>query len=77
MRGERWSLTRILDLIDAGEYALDRCELVDETIGELHVETWSYPYGGLNGLIALIEGFGFNVVGVDECGEYEAFTDRK
>lgn len=77
LRGAEWSLVHILDLIDTCEYSLDRCDLVDDQTGELHVETWAYPYGGLNALIALIEGFGFNVVGVNECGKYEAFPDRR
>lgn len=76
LRGAEWSLVRILDLIDTCEYSLDRCDLVDDQTGELHVETWAYAYGGLNALIALVEGFGFTVVGVDECGKYEPFSDR-
>ena len=77
LRGARWSLVRILDLIDTCEYSLDRCELIDRKIGELHVETHAYPYGGLNALIALVEGFGFNVVGVNECGVYEPIIDAR
>ena len=69
--GAEWSINRILDLIDSCEYSLDRCDMVDASVGELHVITWSYPYGGLNALIALVEGFGFHVLGVNECGEYE------
>ena len=70
--GADWSLVRILELIDCCEYSLDRCVMVDDTIAEMHVVTWSYPYGGLNALIALIEGFGCHIVGVDECGEFES-----
>lgn len=70
--GAEWSLVRILDLIDTCEYSLDRCELVNDDIAELHVETWSYPYGGLNAIMVLIEGFGFHILGVDECGKYES-----
>jgi hypothetical protein len=71
--GERWSLVRILDLIDRCEYSLARCDLVNPQTGEMHVDTWGYPYGGLNALIALIEGFGFEAIGVNECGGYEEF----
>ena len=53
--GTKWSLVRILDLIDSCEYSLDRCEMVDSNVAELHVVAWSYPYGGLNALIALVE----------------------
>lgn len=73
--GAEWSLVRILDLIDTCEFSLDRCDLVDDRTGELHVQTWAYPYGGLNALIAFVEGFGFNVVGVNECGKYQRLTD--
>lgn len=69
--GEQWSLVRILELIDTCEYSLDRCELIDHNTGESHVYTYSYPYGGLNALMALIEGFGFEILGVNECGKYE------
>lgn len=70
--GKQWSLVRVLDLIDSCEYTLDRCEMVADGTAELHIETRSYPYGGLNALIALVEGFGFYVVGVNECGRYES-----
>ena len=49
------------------------CERVSDSLGELRVDPHGYPYGGLNGLIALAEGFGFKVVGVNECGVYESF----
>jgi hypothetical protein len=70
--GEKWSLVRILELIDTCEYSLDRCELIDENTGELHVYTYAYPYGGLNALMALIEGFRFEILGVNECGKFES-----
>ena len=70
--GTEWSLVRILDLIDCCEYSLDRCLMTSATTAEMHVVAWSYPYGGLNALMALIEGFGFKVVGANECGAYES-----
>jgi len=70
--GAEWSLVRILDLIDCCEYSLDRCTLTDKRTAEMHVITWSYPYGGLNALMALVECFGFKVIGANECGEYES-----
>lgn len=67
-----WSVVRILELIDSCEYSLDHCDMVGDSVAELHVLTWSYPYGGLSALMALVEGFGFHVLGVDECGKYES-----
>ncbi len=69
--GERWSFVRILERIDMSEYSLVSCERTAPGTAELRVEAHSYPYGGLNSLIALVEGFGFKVIGVNECGRYE------
>jgi hypothetical protein len=69
--GARWSFVRILELIDLGEYSLVSCQRTMLDTAELRIEAYSYPYGGLNSLIALVEGFGFKVVGVNECGRYE------
>ncbi|MHC4876575.1 MAG: hypothetical protein ACYTGL_08755 [Planctomycetota bacterium] len=70
--GVKWSFPRLLDVIDMCEYSLQTCAMVDDTTAEMHVETWGYPYGGLNGLMGLIEGFGFYILGADECGQYES-----
>ena len=71
--GVRWSLIRLLDLIfGCCEFELNRCEMVNDSTAEMHVITWSHPYGGLNALMGLIEGFGFDILGVYDCGRYES-----
>jgi len=41
-------------------------------VAEMHINPQAYPYGGVGPLIALAEAFGFTVLGVNECGQYES-----
>jgi len=41
----------------------------------LRINTFSYPYGGVGALIALAEAFGFEVLGVNECGRFEGHAE--
>jgi hypothetical protein len=69
--GAQWDFCRVLESIEDGEYTLLSCEMVDAIHAEMRIDPWAYPYGGLGALIALVESFGFRVVGVNECGRYE------
>ena len=69
--GGRWNFAAILELIEMGDYELRECKAIDRNHAEMSLEAFGYPYGGVNPLIALIEGFGFVVVGFNECGVYE------
>jgi hypothetical protein len=69
--GASWDFAAIIGAVDDGEYALRTCDMTDAETAELIIETWSYPYGGIGCFIALVEGFRFRVLGVNECGEYE------
>jgi hypothetical protein len=70
--GTEWDFYRVLEAIEESEYDVLGCEMVDEGIGEMHINPAAYPYGGVGPLIALAEAFGFTVLGVNECGEYES-----
>ncbi len=70
--GHRWNFGAVTELIEMGDYKLRECVAVDDKHAELRIQTFGYPYGGLNHFIALVEGFGFQVVGFNECGKYEA-----
>ncbi len=72
--GERWAFKNILDNIDESDYMLEEIKRTKVNEAELHIRACGYPYGGLNPLIALIEGFGFRVIGFNECGKYESVS---
>jgi hypothetical protein len=70
--GAGWDFFRVFESIEECEYNLLACEAVGEGIAEMRINPQAYPYGGVGALIALIEGFGFTVDGVNECGRYES-----
>jgi hypothetical protein len=71
----RWDFYRVFEHIEESDYEALGCELVEAGVGELHIDPHGYPYGGVGPLIALVEAFGFQVLGVNECGEYESRED--
>src|SRR5262249_36864085 len=70
--GARWDFYSVFESIEDCEYAVLGCERVADSAGELRIDTFSYPYGGVGALIALAEAFGFDVLGVNECGRFES-----
>lgn len=70
--GETWVFDRVFESIEEGDYSLLSCQMVEADIAEIHIDPYGYPYGGVGALIALAEAFGFFVLGVNECGEYES-----
>ena len=68
----KWDFNRVFEAIEEGEYSVLGCELTEEMIAEMAIEPSAYPYGGVGPLIALVEAFGFVVLGVNECGKYES-----
>jgi hypothetical protein len=48
------------------------CEPAGEGVAEMRIEPHAYPYGGVGPFIAPAEAFGFTVLGVNGCGEYES-----
>jgi hypothetical protein len=70
--GERWDFYRVFESFEDGDYAVLGCERVSGSVGELRIDPYGYPYGGVGPLIALAEAFGFEVLGVNECGRFES-----
>jgi hypothetical protein len=70
--GARWDFYRVFESFENGDYAVLGCQRTAETVGELQIDPYGYPYGGVGPLIALAEAFGFEVLGVNECGRFES-----
>jgi hypothetical protein len=70
--GTKWDFYRVFEAIEESEYDVLDCVLAEPGVGELRINPRAYPYGGVGPLIALAEGYGFTVLGVNECGEYES-----
>lgn len=68
--GSQWDFFSVIEAFENGEYTILTCECSAEGIGEMHIDPWSYPYGGVGPLIALAEAFGFEIVGVNEYGRF-------
>ena len=64
--GEKWNFENLIYLIEQSEYVMVDCIKVEPNVGELKVEPLAYPYGGINPLIGLVEGFGFTVIEYNE-----------
>jgi len=58
-----WDLIDVLDCILSGEYELTGVKALDDTYAILEFEPLAIPFGGTDPLKALVEGFGFDVVG--------------
>lgn len=71
--GARWDFYRVFESFEEGDYVVLGCERCSDSIGELRIDPcFGYPYGGVGPLIALAEAFGFEVLGVNECGRFES-----
>jgi hypothetical protein len=71
--GARWDFYRVFESFEEGDYVMLECERVSDSIGELRIDPcFGYPYGGVGPLIALAEAFGFQVLGVNESGQFES-----
>jgi hypothetical protein len=70
--GAEWDFYRVFEAIEESEYDVLDCVLAEPGVGELRINPHAYPYGGVGPLIALAEGYGFTVLGVNECGKYQS-----
>lgn len=68
--GSRWNFYSVFESVENGEYLL--LDVVDtgRGVAELRIDPLAYPYGGLGPFIALVEAFGFQVLGVNEYGRF-------
>jgi hypothetical protein len=70
--GALWDFYRVFEAIEESEYDVLECEMVGDGVAEMRINPHAYPYGGVGPQIALVEAFGFTVLGVNECGKYES-----
>ena len=70
--GLRWGLLELIDAVEAAEFRLIEVVRTAEDLAELRFDPLAYPYGGVGGLVALVEAFGFRVVGIDDGTGYWA-----
>lgn len=66
----RWDFYSLVESIHSAEYTVLGLEPCGDSVAELQIDPHCYPYGGVGPLIALAEGFGFTIVGVNEYGKY-------
>ena len=71
--GAKWNFYSVFESFEDGDYLVLGCDRTSDSIGELRIDPcFGYPYGGVGPLIALAEAFGFEVLGVNECGRFES-----
>lgn len=66
----RWDFYSLVDSIHSGDYSVLGLEARSDSMAELRIDPHGYPYGGVGPLMALTEGFGFTILGVNEYGKY-------
>jgi hypothetical protein len=71
----QWDFASMLDAIWNGDYDLIAIR-PRATRHVLEFNPHGYPYGGTGSLVALVECFGHQVVGVDDGTEYEKYVPR-
>lgn len=64
--GLRWDFDSMIWSIMEAEYTLIGCERVGSGAARLNFDALAYPYGGVGGLVALVEAFGFVVTGIED-----------
>jgi hypothetical protein len=70
--GLRWDFDSMIWSIMEAEYVLLGCERVGSGAARLNFDALAYPYGGVGGLVALVEAFGFVVTGIEDGTGYVA-----
>lgn len=68
--GARWDFDSMIHSIMDGDYDITGCDRVDGDSARLEIFADGYPYGGVGGLVALVEAFGFRVTGIDDGTGY-------
>jgi hypothetical protein len=70
--GLRWDFDSMIWSVMEAEYTLIGCERVASGAARLNFDALAYPYGGVGGLVALVEAFGFMVTGIEDGTGYFA-----
>jgi hypothetical protein len=68
--GARWDFDSMIHSIMDGDYDILGCDRVDGDTARLNIYADAYPYGGVGGLVAVVEAFGFRVTGIDDGTGY-------
>jgi hypothetical protein len=68
--GSRWDFDSMIWSIMEAEYSLLGCERASNGAARLNFDALAYPYGGVGGLVALVEAFGFVVTGIEDGTGY-------
>jgi hypothetical protein len=69
-RKSRWTLLSMIDAFKTGEYELVSCDMWTPDTAVLEFEPYIFPYGGTDCMKALVEAFGFQVIGEDDGTGY-------
>jgi adenylate kinase family enzyme len=69
--GTRWNFYSVFESVQRAEYLLLDLVVTELGVAELRIEPEAYPYGGLGPFIALVEAFGFEILGVNEYGRFQ------
>ena len=69
--GVRWNFYSVFEAVQRAEYLLLDLTVTEPGIAEMRIDPEAYPYGGVGPFIALVEAFGFQVLGVNEYGRFQ------
>ena len=61
-----WIFGSMIDAFRNGEYELLACQKMSDSVGRLEFLPHSYPYGGTDCMVALVESFGCRVLHIEE-----------
>jgi hypothetical protein len=70
--GDKWNFFAVFGAIEDGDYDLLECVQTENLTAEMRIYPHGYPYGGVGPFIALVEAFGFTILGVNEYGKFES-----
>ncbi|HEY9300296.1 MAG TPA: hypothetical protein VIQ31_28835 [Phormidium sp.] len=68
-----WEFESMFDAFKNGEYKLISCRMISSDLARIEFNPSAYPYGGIGCIEALIESFGFLIVGGDDGTGYIKF----
>jgi hypothetical protein len=63
----RWIFTAMIEAFKNGEYDLVSCRMISSDVAYLEYYPYGFPYGSTQCMEALIESFGFEVVGKSDA----------
>ena len=69
--GSRWNFYAVFEAVQDAEYLLLEIVETETGVAELRIDPEAFPYGGLGPFIALVEAFGFELLGVNEYGRFQ------